>query len=105
MNSAGVQTYGTVETTDEELWDQTMNVNLKSMYLTCHEVIPHLQEAKGGAIVNISSIQGIRSQKNVSAYATSKAGAIALTRCMALDHAADNIRVNCICPGRWIPPC
>ncbi len=98
-NSAGLQTYGTVETTSEELWDKTMNVNLKSMYLTAHEVIPHLKRNGGGAIVNISSIQGIRSQKNVSAYATSKAGAIALTRCMGLDYAQENIRVNCICPG------
>ncbi len=63
-NSAGLQTYGTVETTSEELWDKTMNVNLKSMYLTAHEVIPHLKKNGGGAIVNISSIQGIRSQRN-----------------------------------------
>ncbi|MEM9329572.1 MAG: SDR family oxidoreductase, partial [Bacteroidota bacterium] len=98
-NSAGLQTYGTVESTTEELWDRTMNINLKSMYLTAHHAIPHLRKNGGGAVVNISSIQGIRSQKNVSAYATSKAGAIALTRCMGLDYAEENIRVNCICPG------
>lgn len=99
VNSAGLQTYGTVETTTEEVWDQTLSVNLKSMYITAHEIIPEIRRNGGGAIVNISSLQGIRSQKNVLAYATSKAGAIALTRCMGLDYAAEGIRTNCICPG------
>ncbi len=99
VNSAGLQTYGTVESTTEEVWDKTMDVNLKSMYLTAHRVIPEIRKNGGGAIVNISSLQGIRSQKNVSAYATSKAGAMALTRCMGLDYAAEGIRTNCICPG------
>lgn len=99
VNSAGLQTYGTIETTTEEVWDQTLSVNLKSMYITAHEIIPEIRLNGGGAIVNISSLQGIRSQKNVSAYATSKAGAVALTRCMGLDYAAEGIRTNCICPG------
>jgi len=99
VNSAGLQTYGTVETTTEDVWDKTMNVNLKSMYLMAQAVIPAIRKNGGGAVVNISSIQGIRSQKNVSAYATSKAGVIALTRCMGLDYASEGIRVNCICPG------
>jgi NAD(P)-dependent dehydrogenase (short-subunit alcohol dehydrogenase family) len=99
VNSAGLQTYGTAETTSEADWDLTMNVNLKSMFLVAKEVIPEVLKNGGGAIVNISSVQGMRSQKNVLAYATSKAGAIALTRCMGLDYAAKGIRVNCICPG------
>jgi len=99
VNSAGLQTYGTVETTTEEVWDKTMNVNLKSMYLMAHAILPEIRKNGGGAVVIISSIQGIRSQKNVSAYATSKAGVIALTRCMGLDYASEGIRVNCICPG------
>ena len=99
VNSAGLQTYGTAETTSEADWDLTLDVNLKSMFLTGKEVIPEILKNGGGAIVNISSVQGIRSQKNVLAYATSKAGAIALTRCMGLDYAAKGIRVNCICPG------
>ncbi|XOV95170.1 MAG: SDR family NAD(P)-dependent oxidoreductase [Bacteroidota bacterium] len=99
VNSAGLQTYGTVESTAEEVWDQTMDVNLKSMYLMAHQVIPEIRKNGGGSVVNISSVQGIRSQKNVSAYATSKAGAIALSRCMGLDYAAEGIRTNCICPG------
>ena len=97
--SAGRQTYGTVETTDEANWDTTLNVNLKGMYLVAKFAIPEIRKQGGGAVVNISSVQGVRCQKNVLAYATSKGGAIALTRAMALDHAAENIRVNCICPG------
>ncbi|NQZ76302.1 MAG: SDR family oxidoreductase [Ekhidna sp.] len=99
VNSAGLQTYGTVETTTEEVWDQTMNINVKSMYLVANQVIPEIKKNTGGAIVNISSVQGIRSQKNVAAYATSKAAAIALTRTMGLDFSSEGIRVNCICPG------
>ncbi len=98
-NSAGIQTYGTVETTSEEDWDLTMDINLKSMFLVCKEVIPQLRENGGGSIVNISSVQGIRCQHNVLAYSTAKAAAIALTRSISLDHAMENITTNCICPG------
>jgi NAD(P)-dependent dehydrogenase (short-subunit alcohol dehydrogenase family) len=98
-NSAGLQTYGTVETTTEETWDTTMDVNLKSMFLVSQQVIPQIRNNQGGGIVNISSVQGLKCQKNVLAYATSKGGAIALTRSMGVDHAAEGISVNCICPG------
>jgi len=98
-NSAGLQTYGTAETTSEETWDETMDVNLKSMFLVCQQVIPQIRRNRGGGIVNISSVQGLRCQKNVLAYATSKAAAIGLTRSMGVDHAEEGISVNCICPG------
>lgn len=98
-NSAGLQTYGTVETTDEDTWDRTMNVNLKSMFLMAKACIPEMKKQGRGAIVNITSVQGFRCQKNVLAYATSKGAVIAMTRAMALDYAAQNIQVNCICPG------
>lgn len=98
-NSAGLQTYGTVETTTEEAWDTTMDVNLKSMFLVSQQVIPQIRINHGGGIVNISSVQGLKSQKNVLAYATSKGAAISLTRSMGIDHAAEGISVNCICPG------
>ena len=98
-NSAGLQSYGTVVSTDEETWDKTMEVNLKSIYLVSRFCIPEIQKQGGGAVVNISSVQGLRCQTNVAAYAASKGAAIALTRSMALDHADQNIRVNCICPG------
>lgn len=98
-NSAGLQTYGTVETTSVETWDKTMNVNLKSMFLMAKVCIPEIKKRGGGAIVNITSVQGFRCQKNVLAYATSKGAVIAMTRAMALDYAKDSIQVNCVCPG------
>lgn len=98
-NSAGLQTYGTVDTTSEELWDKTMDINLKSMFLVNTQILPEIRKNGGGGIVNISSIQGLRCQKNVLAYATSKGAVIAMTRSMGLDHAAEGIYINCICPG------
>ncbi len=98
-NSAGLQTYGTVETTSEEAWDATIDVNLKSIFLVSQQVLPEIRNNGGGGIVNISSLQGLRCQKNIMAYATSKGGVIALSRSMGLDYAAEGISVNCICPG------
>ncbi len=97
--SAGSQSYGDVETTTEEAWDQCMDVNLKSMFLLSKQILPEIKDNGGGGIVNISSVQGLRCQKNVLAYATSKGAVIAMTRAMGLDHAKEGISVNCICPG------
>jgi NAD(P)-dependent dehydrogenase (short-subunit alcohol dehydrogenase family) len=76
-----------------------MNVNLKSIFLVSQRVLPQIRNNGGGGIVNISSLQGLRCQKNIMAYATSKGGVIALSRSMGLDYAAEGISVNCICPG------
>ena len=97
--SAGLQSYGDVESTTEEAWDTCMNVNLKSMFLLSKQILPEIKKNGGGGIVNISSIQGLRCQKNVLAYATSKGAVIAMTRAMGLDHAKEGVSVNCICPG------
>ena len=99
VSSAGIQTYGTVVDTEEEKWDRTININLKSVYLAARYCIPEMLKRGGGAIVNVASVQGLQSQPNVAAYSASKGGIIAMTRTMALDHAKDNIRVNSICPG------
>ena len=99
VNSAGLQRYGTVVETEEAMWDEVFDANVKGMYLTAHFAIPEMEKRGGGAIVNISSVQGIASQKSVAAYTASKGAINALTRAMALDHAAKNIRVNAVLPG------
>ncbi len=97
--SAGIQTYGTVVTTDEDTWDRTLAVNAKGVYLAAKYCIPEMAKRGGGAIVTVASVQGLFSQPNVAAYSASKGAVIAMTRTMAIDHAGDNIRANSLCPG------
>ena len=99
VNSAGIQTYGTVVETDEATWDRTLGVNLKGMYLAAKAAIPAMRARGGGAIVNVSSVQAFAAQRGVAAYAASKGGINALTRAMAIDHAAEGIRVVAVCPA------
>jgi NAD(P)-dependent dehydrogenase (short-subunit alcohol dehydrogenase family) len=99
VNSAGIQTYGTAEDTTEELWDRTFDVNVKAMFLTTKYAVPFMRKVKGGSIVNISSVQGLANQKNVLAYAASKGAVNALTRAIAVDYAAEQIRCNAVLPG------
>lgn len=99
VNSAGIQTYGTVVETNEELWDKVFDINVKGIYLLAHFAIPEMEKRGGGAIINVSSVQAFQSQKQVAAYTATKGAINALTRAMALDHAEQKIRVNTICPG------
>ena len=100
FNNAGVF-FGQrpVTATSEEIWDQTLDTNLKSVYLFCRCAIPIMQQRGGGAIVNNASDWGLVGGRDAAAYCASKGGVVLLTRAMALDHAADHIRVNCVCPG------
>jgi len=97
-NNAGIQRYGTVESTPENEWDEVMDINLKSVYYICKFAIPHLKKTKG-SIVNMTSVQAFATQRGVAAYTTSKHALIGLTRSMAIDFARDGIRVNCVAPG------
>ncbi|MGI9132043.1 MAG: SDR family NAD(P)-dependent oxidoreductase [Candidatus Nanopelagicaceae bacterium] len=99
VNCAGIQTYGTAVETSEETWDKTFDVNVKSMYLTAKYAIPFMRTAKSGSIVNISSVQSLANQKGVVAYAASKGAINSLTRAIAIDHAAEQIRCNAILPA------
>ncbi|MEO9682114.1 SDR family NAD(P)-dependent oxidoreductase [Tateyamaria sp.] len=99
VNAAAIQTYGTVATTTPVEWDHTIAVNLRSCYLTSHLLYQLLRAANGAAIVHVSSVQGHANQNAVLAYATTKGAIHALTRAMAVDCAADKIRVNSVSPG------
>lgn len=98
LNNVGIALGGNVLYTDEEDWDSVIATNLKGIFLVSKYAIPHMIKNGGGSIINTSSIAGIGSHP-MSAYSTSKAGVIALTRCMAIDFARYGIRVNCIVPG------
>jgi len=97
-NNAGIQRYGTVESTPENEWDEVMNINLKSVFYICKFAIPYLKKTKGN-IVNMTSVQAFATQRGVAAYTTSKHALIGLTRSMAIDFARDGVRVNCVAPG------
>jgi len=102
-NNVGIGLGGSVVDTSEEDWDRVIITNLKGIFLVCKYAIPHMIKNGGGSIINTSSVAGMRSHE-MSAYSTSKAGVIALTRCMAVDFAKYGIRVNCIVPGTMDTP-
>jgi NAD(P)-dependent dehydrogenase (short-subunit alcohol dehydrogenase family) len=99
VNNAALLFPGTAESHTEEEWDQVFNVNVRGVWLLSRAVLPHLRAAGGGSIVNIASILSLVAARNRVAYSASKGALLALTRAMALDHATEKIRVNCICPG------
>ncbi|HEY1657074.1 MAG TPA: SDR family oxidoreductase [Candidatus Sulfotelmatobacter sp.] len=99
VNAAAIHPFGTVLQTDFATWNRCMMVNVSSIYLTAHLGIPEMKKRGRGSIINLASVQGYACQSGVAAYATSKGAIHSLTRALALDHAADNIRVNSISPG------
>lgn len=102
FNNVGIQprdSYRSVEETSEEQWDRILGVNLKSHFLMAKYTIPELRRRGGGVIINTASVQGLQSMRGVPAYAASKGGILSLTRQMAVEYAAEGIRVLAVCPG------
>ncbi|HEX4309995.1 MAG TPA: SDR family oxidoreductase [Acidobacteriaceae bacterium] len=104
VNAAAIHPFGNVLETDVETWNRCMAVNVTSVFLLVRAVIPEMKKRGGGSIVNLASVQGYACQPGVVAYAASKGAIHSLTRALALDHAADGIRVNSISPGSVATP-
>ena len=99
VNNAGILHIGNCEQISEQQWDETFRVNVRAVWLLSSAVLPPMREAGGGSIINLASVLGINGARNRAAYASSKGAVVLLTKCMAIDHALDKIRVNAICPG------
>jgi len=103
VNNAGIHFARDITEMTVEEWDRLMDVNLKSMFLCCKHVIPHMLRQNKGTIVNLASISSFVGQEmdgaSTFAYNVTKAGALQLTKSIATRYASDGIRVNCVCPG------
>jgi NAD(P)-dependent dehydrogenase (short-subunit alcohol dehydrogenase family) len=99
VSNAGIQRYGDVTGTSEELWNEVMAVNLNGCFHISKHVIPSMKKRGGGSIVVVGSVQCFTAVGNSAAYVTAKHALLGLVRAMSLDYAPQNIRVNCVCPG------
>ncbi|UCE91326.1 MAG: glucose 1-dehydrogenase [Methanobacteriota archaeon] len=104
FNNAGILVEGTVEEVSEEDWDRVMAVNVKGVFLMTKEVGPLMVGKGGGVIINTASCSGLVGDRGAIAYNTSKGAVVLMTKCLALDYALKNVRVNCVCPGEIETP-
>jgi NAD(P)-dependent dehydrogenase (short-subunit alcohol dehydrogenase family) len=99
VNNAGIQLSGKISDTSEADWDRLLDVNLKGVFLCAKATIPIMQRQGGGVVVNVASELGLVGGSEIAAYCASKGGVVQLTKALAVDHAGENIRINCVCPG------
>ncbi|MGD2295563.1 MAG: SDR family NAD(P)-dependent oxidoreductase [Candidatus Aminicenantes bacterium] len=101
VNNAGIWTYGEMGSMTEEVWKKTMKINLDGVFYACNAVIPFMKKKKSGGIINVSSTAAVRGEAFHSHYAASKGAVVSLTKSLAAELAAYDIRVNCVAPG-WV---
>lgn len=104
VNNAGIGHVGTIEQTTTDDLDRLYAVNIRGMFSLTKAFIPGMRERKHGVIVNMSSVGGVAAVKERIAYCITKFAVVGFTKCLALDHALEGIRANCICPGRVETP-
>jgi len=107
FNNAGIVVSGTAESTSEQDWQDTLDLNVTAVWRMSRLVVPYMRQQGGGVIINNASDWGLVGAPGVVAYCASKGAVIQITRAMALDHAAEGIRINAVCPGdtfveRWL---
>ena len=99
VNVAGIGSTTTAPDTTLEVWEDVFAVNARGTFLCCKHAIPGMVERRGGAIVNVASVAALVGLRNRAAYCASKGAVVSLTRALAVDHVADGVRVNAVCPG------
>jgi len=101
VNNAGIWTYGEMGSMSEEVWAETMKINLDGVFYACNAVVPFMKEKKRGWIISVTSTAAARGEAFHSHYAASKGAIVSLTKSLAVELAPYNIRVNCVSPG-WV---